>query len=274
MSDSPDGRDRWGRSTLTSMPKRSPWMPSDEDGAIVLEATAAALAAAQPDANLLVLGVTPDLIALDWPRHVRLVAMDSSGGMIASAWQPNPSIPSRIICDWWQRMPLDDASIDVAVGDGSLNALPEFEDYPVVLEQVARVLRPGGLLAARCFLRLDPPETPEQVVALAMRGEFPTASAFRFRLALAIAGAGGTIDLMEIPPVFSALVSDRDALAQATGWPRDDIDRTDRGSPVGISFPTETELRRMVDPWFEVQAFRHGHYTQAELAPTVVLERR
>lgn len=268
--------DVWKGSSLSrhSVPRRSPWCPSAEDGAFLLEATATALNA--DSATVLALGITAEILALAWPEQVRLITVDSSAGMIASSWHPSPGIASEVTCAWWQEMPLDDQSVDAAVGDGSLNALPAFDQYPTVLGQIARVLKPGGVLGVRCFLRPEPRETPEQVMALAMAGAFPIMSGFRLRLAMALTESGGSMTLGEVPAALARLAPDRDALAAATGWSRAEIDLTDTGagSPIRITFPSEAELRGMVAPHFEPIGLRRGGYTQAEHCPTLILRLR
>lgn len=235
---------------------------------------AAAPALAGKDAVLLVLGVTPELIAAEWPGQARMVAVDSSAGMIASLWRPNAGT-AEAICARWQDMPLDDASVSAAIGDASLNALPSFQEYPLVLRQLARVMRPGGVLALRCFLRPEQPDSPAEVAARTLSGEFDTISAFRFRLAIALAGADGAVSLGDLPPVIDRLFPDRDALAEATGWPRGEIDSTDKISgSIPATFPTEAEVMRAAEPWFEPVAIRTADYSEAELCPTLVWRRR
>ncbi len=134
------------------------------------------------------LGATPENVQLDWPDHVGLIAADSSAEMIAMDWRPHPNLSSRIIETRWQAMPLQDAAVDAAIGDASLNALPAFEDYAAVLDEVARVLKPGGMLAVRMFLREEPAESCTEVVAAAARGEIPNGPCFRLRFAIAVAG--------------------------------------------------------------------------------------
>lgn len=269
--------DVWRRSSLSQhrVPRRSPWCPAAEDGRFMLAAAVPALAQASAP-TLLVLGVTPEVIALDWSAAARQVTIDSSAGTIASSWQPNPRVASQAICAWWQEMPLETASIAAAVGDGSLNALTSFAEYPVVLAEAARVLRPDGLLVARCFLKPERRETPEDVMALALRGEFPIMSGFRFRLAMALAGQDGSMALGQVPETIDRLAPDREALGEATGWTRAEIDLSDTGagSPIRITFPTEAELGEMIAPHFELIDMQRGSYTQAEHCPTVTMRRR
>jgi SAM-dependent methyltransferase len=220
--------------------------------------------------RVLVLGVTPEIVQLNWPAGAHLVGIDSSPAMIVSLWQGNAAALSHVACARWQQMPLDDATFDAVVGDGSLNALSSLDDYGKVFGEVSRVLKPEGVLVLRCFVRPPHAETPERVVLKAMEGEFPTTAAFRLRFAFAVANADGSIGLAALHDAFNALVPDRDALARITGWPRQDIDRvdTDKDSRVRLTFPTHSQLVSLSEPIFRIEGAARGTYTQADHCPT------
>ncbi|MCW8828928.1 MAG: class I SAM-dependent methyltransferase, partial [Gammaproteobacteria bacterium] len=136
----------------------APLRPTQEDGELLLALSAPALSESVC-ARLLVMGVTPEVVQLEWPSHVGLLAVDHSQEMIDSVWRPHHSIPSAVKQASWQSMPLEDDSVDSAVGDGCLTVLPSLADYESVFTEVARVLRPGGSLVLRCFIRPDTGES-------------------------------------------------------------------------------------------------------------------
>lgn len=272
MNDAPSSPDPWKRSSLPTMPRRSPWGPCAEDCLFLSEAVAPALAAAGGMPRVLVLGVTPEIVQLDWPDHATLVAVDSSAAMIDRLWHPHPVRPSEVILARWQDLPLADASVDAAVGDGSLNALTELDDYGVVAGQLARALRPSGRIALRCFVRPDGREDPESLMKVAEAGDFPTVGAFRLRLAMALTDDAGVLRVADLARTFIELMPDRDRLAAAARWSRVDIDRIDAdiGSPLRFTFPTLDQLRDTISPHLALADRRHGSYTQAELCPTLL----
>lgn len=262
--------DHWKNTTLNLKPPvRPPWHPSREDAAFMREWTSPVL---EKDAvrKILILGVTPEIVQLDWPPGAHIVGIDSSPAMIASLWPGDVSAPSHVACARWQQMPFKDAAFDAVVGDGSLNALSSLEEYGKVLGEVSRVLKPEGVLVLRCFVKPPQVETPERVLSRAMEGEFPTTAAFRLRFAFALTDADGSIGLAALHDAFNALVPDRDALARVTGWPRQDIDRvdTDRESRVRLTFPTQSHLISLSERIFRVEGSARGTYTQAEHCPT------
>lgn len=92
----------------------------------------------------LLLGVTPEL------QSLCTLAVDSNKDAILI----HRPTEETLLADWRQ-MPLPAASFDVIFGDGSLNVLPD--GYETLFKEVKRVLRPGGKLVLRVFVR---PELP------------------------------------------------------------------------------------------------------------------
>ncbi len=266
--------DGWKQTHLSALRVRPPWSPTDEDLAFVGAITKPVLnRTAHP--TVLVLGVTPRLVHMDWPAGTEIVAVDSSPGMIASTFQPHPNLASRAICAPWSDIPIDDASMDTIVGDGSLNSLSALADYAGVFGEAARILKATGVLALRCFVRPDDVEAPEDVVTRARDGAFPTTAGFRFRLCLALARDDGSVELGRLHATFNRLVPDRDALSRITGWPRADIDRVDvdTGSKVRFTFPTQVQFAQLCAPHFHIERMEHGSYTQSEQCPTILFSR-
>jgi SAM-dependent methyltransferase len=269
------GTDLWKRNSMRWHLVTSPQRPIEEDGRLMLE-MAAPILAAKPAPGVLVMGVTPEIVQLAWPAGTRLTALDQSADMIATIWRPHPSIDSRVARARWQAMPLKDHAIDLGVGDGSLNALPSLADYPAVVAQLSRVLRPGGALVIRCFVRPDRQESLAEVAAEALAGRIAKFAALRWRLAMAMAGGDSfTVAVAEIGVAFNRAFPDRDHLAHVTGWERASLDMIDdyRNAVTRFSFPTLEVLRAAIAPGFELAGLRHGRYELAERCPTLLLRR-
>jgi hypothetical protein len=126
-------------------------------------------------------------------------------------------------------------------------------------------------LVLRMFIRPDGMEPPERVMAAARDGAYPTTAAFRLRFAMSLAGDDGMVALAKMHEVFDALVSDRDELSRATGWPRADIDRidVDRDSKVRFTFPTLARLEALCEG-FAIERMARGTYTQAAECPAIL----
>jgi SAM-dependent methyltransferase len=266
--------DPWKHTLLNLMPGRPPWCPSREDGLLMREMANRALGSSGKGPRVLVLGVTPQIIQLDWPHDAELAAVDSSSSMIASNWRLHRCLASFVVCARWQVLPFANASFDAIVGDGSLNALPDLDEYGKVLHQAARALRPGGALVLRCFIKPKRMEAPEQVVLQARQGGFSTTSEFRLRFAFAAADAGGRVALAQLRDSFNALVADRGDFARATGWPRQEIDYVDidKDSRIGLTFPTGSQLQALSEPFFRIERLERGTYAQSEHCPTILFQ--
>ena len=259
----------WSRSALLLGRARQPWIPSEEDSQLMLELASPTL---RKDSKVVVLGVTPAIIQLSWPRQVMLCAIDASPAMIAAQWRAHSSIASMVACARWQSMPFPDAAASAIVGDGSLNTLPSLAEYPVVFAELSRMLRRDGVLVLRCFVR-STAESVEEVVEAALNRKFTTSAPFRLRLCMALAKKDGGLGLGELLEGFNALFPDRQRLAAAAGWPMEEIERfdMDKGSNVRITFPSESQITKLAAPFFDVRAVRRGSYALAEYCPTIAL---
>lgn len=253
----------------------APLRPSAEDGRLMLELAAPALAGkAAP--GVVILGVTPELVQLPWPDGTRLLALDQSAEMIAAVWRPHPGVDSRVREARWQTMPVENGSTSLIVGDGSLNALTSLQEYPDVFAEAARVLQPAGALVLRCFVRPDRAETLDEVAAAALAGRIGSMHALKWRIAMALeVDPSFSVAVVDIRAAFERLLPDRDRLAGITGWPLQVIDTIDayRGVATRYSFPTFAAIRAAAAPLFEPVEVRCGKYELAERCPTVLFRR-
>lgn len=255
----------------------SPMRPSAEDGAFTLSALQAAFPSEEAHYSVVVLGVTPEVVGLDWPRQVRVLAFDQSPEMIHSVWRSNPTRDSSVTQARWEALPLDDASTHAIAGDGSLNALPGLESYPNVLSEMHRILAPGGRVALRCFVRPDVAESPETIGMDVFSGKVGGISALKWRLAMTLVEEGSaSVRLPAVYRAFETLFPSREALMVATGWTSEEICTIDPylDSPTCLNFPTLAQFKAACGPWFDVIGTLQGTYELAERCPTLVMRRR
>lgn len=250
----------------------SPLRPLPEDAERALAFVAPALGKAS---RVLVLGVTPELVQAAWPADTRLLAVDHSGPMISSIWQPNPRIDSTVLQACWQELPLPARSVAAIAGDGSLNALPHADDIRRVLAETARVLAPGGLMALRCYIRPETQESLDAVRDAALQGDIGSFHALKWRIAMALPiGPDCSVAVSAILAAFEWLFPDREELACRAGWPREIIDTIEayRGNDTRYCFPTLPLLAAMAAAHFRISAQRHGDYELAERCPTLCFQ--
>lgn len=241
-----------------------PLRPSPEDTRIVEDA----LPRDRP-LDVLVLGVTPELVSMQLPSGSTVVAIDREPAMVDTLFVPGPG--RRALVGDWLALPLPDASIDVAAGDGCLTLFAFPDQHRAFTSELSRVVRPGGLVVLRLFAAPETPETLDDI-----RAALPTIGSMdvlKWRIAMAIQSRERAVGVRAIRDAFDALVPDRAALAARTGWRREVIDHIDvyRDSPAVYSFPTVSEVRAVLAPTFVEVACHVPSYELGDRCPTLVL---
>lgn len=221
---------------------------------------------------VLQLGVTPELAeAFD-----SVVAVDKSAAMIRHLWPGDTNSRRAVEGDWLE---LDGSlgRFDAVVGDGSLNAVAYPGEVAALLGRARDHLVAGGRLACRAYLR---PERSWTWAELEREASAPAATsfhAFRWKLAMRIAGdEGATVAVSRIHAAFADRFPDRDRLAARSGWNRADIDTIDNysGSDAVYCFPTASELRSLLPRGLVFLGFRpSGGYDLAECCPVFCCKR-
>jgi len=216
-----------------------------------------AIVAARLAPRAVVLGVTPELVALPWPGT--MIAVERDPAVIEALY------PGGVAGDW-RALPCGDGSIDVVVGDGCLALLPFPSGYGELARELARVLAPGGTAILRLF---SAPEQRERLTDVEPGASF---HALKWRLAMAL---GESVPVDDIRRAFDARFPDRAALAARTGWDRAVIDAIDvyRGSPAVYTFPTLARTVAAMSPLVVRETITPA-YELGERCPTVILSHR
>jgi SAM-dependent methyltransferase len=256
-----------------------PLRPSPEDSAAV-RAAVAAWRAEHPGARLraLVLGVTPELAVLPWPPETTVLAVDRAEAMIGALWAGAGDVAAATaVCGDWRALPCEDGTLDVVVGDGCFTTLGFPHDYRAVVNEVRRVLSPGGRLVMRFFV---PPAVPEELQSIAddlHAGRIAGFHAFKWRLVTALHSRSpeGTT-LGAIWDAWHAMCPDPAALSAKLGWSLDVITSIDayRGTDTTYSFPTLEETRALVGESFTELSCHVPTYELGDRFPTLVWQVR
>ncbi len=254
----------------------SPLRPAPDDSEIMWQLLRTAAKDSHGPRRVIVLGVTPELVNLPWPDGSTLVAVDKSPEMIATVWKPNARIASRVERARWQAMPIADGWADVMVGDGSFNALPSLADWRDMLAELARVMSPDGVLAARFYVRPDAREPVEAVVRDVWAGRIKSLHALKWRLAMSLDGGPAcSVAVADIRRIFEDHFPNRAALERATGWPQDIIATIDayHNVPTRYTFPTMADITTTCGGSFARVERRAATYELAERCPTLLFRR-
>jgi SAM-dependent methyltransferase len=250
-----------------------PLRPSTSDTAIVQRV----IARLPAGARAIVLGLTPEIIGCDWPRDIRLSAVDHSAQMMQALWPParGPAKAEAILADWCA-MPIEYGTVDLVVGDGCYVLFAHPHGYDTLTREVRRVLKRGGHFAVRVFLRPDEPESVFDVASALAAGEIGSVHALKLRLLAALHAASGEGSLLDdvwqawrtMPPWPTALVG-------ARGWTAEEITGIEsyRGMTARYFLPTLSEFRHSVGVHLREIECVFGTDELGERCPTFVLTR-
>lgn len=200
--------------------------------------------------RVLVLGATQELLALS-PTSV---AVDLCAEMVAR-------VRGRAVLGDWCAMPLEDASVDSVLGDGSLSAVGGHDARRRALQEVRRVLTPGGRVTLRTYTRADSPGACE----------LRSINAMKVHLWGQVAREDGTVHLDEVWRAWSELPTETqsafspEAVASLECY---------RGSAAAYWVPTEEALLAFVTSsrFRVVASHRPTSYELAERCPILTLE--
>jgi SAM-dependent methyltransferase len=250
-----------------------PLRPSAEDIATYERFAARAACECRGRLRALLLGVTQEIVGCDWPDGTSLTALDISSRMIATFW-PVASAPAgaRVICGDWRAMPIDTGSIDFVVSDGCNPVLPFPRTFQAVVGEAARVLRLGGILALRLFLRRDPGETVDDIAAALRAGRIGSVHVLKWRLVGALCpDIERGICLGDVWPVWDGMRHLVPRLGEP-GWTPEEIETIDvyHNLETQFYFPTLAEVRGVTAQYFDDVQHVCGSYEHAEQCPTIV----
>ncbi len=249
----------------------SPLRPNRQDRALMQVAVESFFGEALEPKPMGLLGVTPELIDLGRQLEIPLLAFDQSREMIEAIRLMGIPPSHRLLTQArWQQLPLPEQSLQVVVGDGSLNVLPQLSDYSELLQEQQRLLTATGGVVLRCFIRPPVAEGLEAVVEAVRAGEIGSFHAFKWRLAMSLSAPPQfSVAVAEIRAALNAYFPERGVLAKITGWPLAQIETIDAYREVATrySFPTLAALLEQTAPFFTLQRIDQGDYELADRCP-------
>jgi SAM-dependent methyltransferase len=171
-------------------------------------------------AQVMLMGVTPELANATWLAGAKITAIDHSPDMISAIWPGDRHNRHAVTGDWFH-LPMPLCSQDVVIGDGVLNFLTYPAEHQALSLSLSSVLRSGGHLVIRAFCAHEKPETPEQILSRAKRREFKNFHDFKLLLlgALQQGNVQAGVEIASAWHLFQEHFPDMNDCAVQTGWP-------------------------------------------------------
>jgi SAM-dependent methyltransferase len=232
--------------------------------------------------DVLLLGVTVELVELPWPDNVHLTAVDRSEGMMRAFWRGDIPGRRRLLRADWDGVSLAPESFDFAIGDGVLNARSYPGDCRSFAARIGELLRPGGTFLLRAFVQPDQREDPATIIQAMRAGQIATYNEFTFRFltSLQVSADEGVISTkpfiegeLEHHGVDLSDVYARTGYVPPAGYvpPPTPDEAADCGRRV--SFPTVHEFEQVLAPTFHLLGRRYGTHSTAQRCPIFGLVR-
>lgn len=166
--------------------------------------------------RVLLLGVTPELYTLPWPKGTEIIGVDYTRTMIERHWMgPKDSVQ----CANWLSMDLPHGSRDIVLCDGGLHLLGYPQEQKLLLSILRSVLSDQGLCIFRLFALPSTPDSPKAVIKDLLNGRIINNNILKIRLSMALQSRPEKgVMLGEVYDRVREDVSDFKDLAARIGW--------------------------------------------------------
>jgi hypothetical protein len=226
--------------------------------------------------QVLLLGVTPEIVNIRWPEGTFLTAVDRSEAMIRAFWVGDKPSHRRLVRADWFDMPFPAESFDLILADGAFNTQPFPDGYRKLAKCLTRLLKNSGQMSVRIFSQQDPKETPEDVLKYFLENDRLEMDMFTYRLATSL----------QVSPEQGIYVS-KDVIEDyliERGIPLADLYKKTNMTPPDVtplpkelrdqnkvSYPTEGQFISAISEFFKVLDKSFGTHELAFRTPVFLL---
>ena len=221
--------------------------------------------------DVLILGVTPELVSHRWAPKFQLCAVDASEAMIKEVW-PGDTDGRKAFCGSWLNAPFVDNSFDLIVSDCGLTPLAAPGQVAAFGKELRRLIRNEGRIVMRHFAPPAHPIRVEQLVQLAESGALRNFHELKLRFLLALSATRPAVHLGDAWERFNRHFPDRGKLAERLDCPLETISTIDayRNRDTRYAFPTLPELARQFRD-FSLGSGPAATYPLGECCPVISL---
>lgn len=271
----PDLREHWARASESWAGVGQPLRPGEEDQAIMNQLLDKVIVHPGSFEKAVLLGVTPELLSLQWPSRWEVISLDISQEMIERVWSHAARpIGSRAVLGNWKHMPFADRSIDFCLGDGCFVLVPSSE-WALVFSEVQRILKPGAHFAIRLFSRPEQREDLNDILRSIETGAITSVHMLKWRIAGSLQGnLGQGVKCEDIWKSYQLICAESLIPFGEPGWTNEDLATLDRyaDSDCSLFFPTAGEWLEAITPYFILKDVFTGSYAHAACCQTYHLQ--
>lgn len=222
--------------------------------------------------KLLIFGVTPELINMDWPFTTTITAVEKSPKMIDTLWEEGQN--KQVVCGNW----LEYTSCDkwnLSLGDGvhcSLNP----DEQKQLFAKAYELIEDNGISIFRFFVlheNLDRDSLFEQLQS----GQISSFHSFKIRLAMSLQETPQQgIQVSKVFECWKRANIDVEELMNKTGWSKETINTISfyKGKDTVYYFTTLDGLLSLAQNYFVVEDIQTPNYPSGEVFPTVVFKKK
>jgi hypothetical protein len=272
-----DRGDIWARIARNYAAFGSPLVPCAEDIRVFENVAAVHTRLAKTcDTEAVMLGMTPGIAQMRWPPNSKLLAVDKSEAVIRALWPGDIPGVREAICAPWSAIPRPRRSCDMILGDGSFIACKFPEEVIGLLQYLGELLKEGGAIAIRYFVRPNVCESVESVFDALLSSQGMAVDAFKMRLWTAMQRTVEEgVAVRDAAQLLDRYMLDSHAMQERLGWSRSAIEpfAAWSSSTSVYHFPTIDELLPVFRRHFEVVSVSFPKYELGNCAPTLVMRK-
>ena len=230
--------------------------------------------------KVLVLGVTPEIVGMDWPAGTELTAVDQSESMISAFWPGDIAGHRRLVRSDWLAMPFEPGSFHFVLGDNVFNVLDYPQGFRNLADRLHEITRPEGLVIVRVLCQAEPREDGHEIVAEYRRGQLTDYQQFRFRMMTAsqVSVREGLFTSKEaIDQTMEEHGLSMAEVYEKTGYRPPMPPSAGPAAPMApykVSYPTPDEFLAAISHRFAVADTRYGAHPLARRTPVFALQPR
>ena len=221
----------------------------------------------------ILLGVTPELVGLDWPKQTRLLALDHNIQMIKKVGSKNEKIIKHVVCADWMQFPVLNASAHLILGDGCFTFFNFLDGDQKFINELKKNLVRKGYLLVRFFLQAPMKESTQDVFESMFAGRIKGFHSFKWRLAMSLQEHEEKgVKLSEVYDAWLSNEINISRLSKQLGWKVSEINTINayKASAVNYYFPKLTSLRNRMQSEFEELGCFYGDYELTERCPIML----